>query len=98
MREVCGAYKAGSKFKKLILKFDFQKLIKILISQIPFFDCIIIVRSTKMLAQIAYLRLCAVAYAGFLKEEGGPRKFKKFENNEDENKKVPVQNQIRFPA
>ena len=25
VREVCGAYKAGSNFKNFILKFDFQK-------------------------------------------------------------------------
>ena len=60
VREVCGAYKSGSKFKKLISKFDLQKLNKILISQVRFFDCIIIFRSTKMFAQIAYLRLCAL--------------------------------------
>ena len=55
VRDVCGAYKAGSKFKKLISKFDFQKLNKILINHVHFFDCIIIFQSTKMLAQIAYL-------------------------------------------
>ena len=60
MREVYGAYKAGSKFKKLLSKLGFQKLNIILISQVPFFACIIIFRSTKMLAQITYLRLCAL--------------------------------------
>ena len=56
----CGAHKAGSEFKKLLSKFDFQKLNKILISQVRFFDYIIIFQSTKMLAQIADLRLCAL--------------------------------------
>ena len=37
-----------------------------------------------------------VAYAGFLK--GGATKFRKFENNDDQNKNVPAQNQVRFPA
>ena len=50
---------AGSKFKKLISKCDFQKLNKRILSQVRYFDCIIIFQSTKMLAQIAYLRLCA---------------------------------------
>ena len=50
----------GSEFKKLLLKFDFQKLNKILINQVRFFDSIIILGSTKMLAQIADLRLCAL--------------------------------------
>ena len=65
MREICGAYKAGSKFKKLISKFVFQKLNKVLISQVRFFDCIIILRSTKMFVQIAYLHLCANVLATF---------------------------------
>ena len=37
-----------------------------------------------------------VAYAGFSK--GGGRKFRKFENNKDQNENFPVQNQARFPA
>ena len=57
---VCGALKAGGEFKKLLSKLNFQKLNKILISQARFFDYIIIFRSTKMLAQIADLRLCAL--------------------------------------
>ena len=57
--EVCGAYKARSELKKLLLKLGFQKLNKILNSQVRFFAYIIISRSTKMLVQIADLRLCA---------------------------------------
>ena len=49
-----------SSFKKLLTKLGFQKLNKILISQVRFFDSIIIFQSTKMLAQIANLRLCAL--------------------------------------
>ena len=29
---------------------------------------------------------------------GGGRKFRKFENNEDQNENFPAQNQVRFPA
>ena len=29
---------------------------------------------------------------------GGARKFRKFENNEDQNEDSPAQNQVRFPA
>ena len=39
-----------------------------------------------------------VAYAGFLKGGGGGRKFRKFENNKDQNENFPVQNLVRFPA
>ena len=53
---------AGSKFKKLLSKLGFQKLKKILIGQFRFFDCIIVFRSSKMLAQIADLRLWALMY------------------------------------
>ena len=60
MLGVCEALKAGSEFKKLLWKLGFQKFKKILISQVRFFDYIIIFRSTKMLAQIADLRLCAL--------------------------------------
>ena len=35
-----------------------------------------------------------VAYAGFSK--GGARKFKKFENNEDQNENFPARNKVRF--
>ena len=43
--------------------------------------------------------LCAVAYAGFSKDGGGGgRKFRKFENNEDQNENFPAQNQVRFPT
>ena len=38
----------------------FEKLNKILISRVRFFDYVIIFRSTKMLAQIADLRLCTL--------------------------------------
>ena len=31
-------------------------------------------------------------------ERGGTRKFRKFENNEDQNENFPSQNQVRFPA
>ena len=46
--------KAGSEFKKLLLKLNFQKLNKILINQVRFFDHLIIseARKSKMLAQI----------------------------------------------
>ena len=54
---------AGSKFKKLLSKLGFQKLNKILISQVHFFNCIVIFRSTKILAQIAGLCLCALMSA-----------------------------------
>ena len=37
----------------------------------------------------------SVAYAGFSK---GGRKFKKFENSEEQNENFPAQNQVRFPA
>ena len=30
--------------------------------------------------------------------EGGGTKFRRFENNEDQNENVPAQNQVRFPA
>ena len=40
VREVCGAYMAGSKFNKLISKCDFQKLNKRILSQVRYFDCI----------------------------------------------------------
>ena len=42
-------------------------------------------------------RFIAVAYAGFSKV-GGARKFRKFENNKDQNQNFPAQNQIRFLA
>ena len=54
-----GAHKEGSEFKKLSI-FGFEKLKKICISQVRFFDYTIIFRSTKMLAQIAGLHLCAL--------------------------------------
>ena len=60
MRGVCGAYYAGSEFKKLHSKLGFQKLNTIFIRQVRFFDYIIALQSTKMLAQIADLRLCAL--------------------------------------
>ena len=47
-------------FKILISKLGFQKSNKILISQVRFFAYIIIFRSTKMLGEIADLRLCAL--------------------------------------
>ena len=47
-------------FKILLSKLGFQKLNKIFNSQVRFFGYIIIFRSTKMLAQIADLRLCAL--------------------------------------
>ena len=55
-----GELKKGNEFKKLLSKFDFQKLNKILISQVCFFNSYVIVfRSPKMLAQTTDLRLCA---------------------------------------
>ena len=42
------------------------------------------------------INLWAVAYAGFSK--GGGRKFRKFENNEDQNENFPAQNRVRFSA
>ena len=51
-----------SKLKKLSSKFGFQKLNKILINQARFFAYIIIFRSTKMLGEIADLRLCALMF------------------------------------
>ena len=46
--------------KHFLSRLGFQKSNKILISQVRFFDYIIIFRSTKMLAQIADLRLRAL--------------------------------------
>ena len=51
--------KTGNKLKTLFSKLDFQKLTKILINQCYF-------RSTKMLAQLADLRLCALYVLGLL--------------------------------
>ena len=42
--------------------------------------------------------LAPVAKAGFSKGGGGARKFRKFENNEDQNEKFPAKNQVLFPA
>ena len=47
-------------FKILFSKLGFQKLNKIFNSQVRFFGYIIIFRSTKMLGEIADLRLCAL--------------------------------------
>ena len=48
-------------FKILFSKLGFQKLNKVFNSQVRFFGYIIIFRSTKMLGEIADLRLCAAA-------------------------------------
>ena len=47
-------------FKILLSKLGFQKRNKIFNSQVRFFGHIIIFRSTKMLGEIADLRLCAL--------------------------------------
>ena len=60
MREVCGACKVVKRIQKTCIKLGFQKLNKIPISQVRFFDYILIFQSTKMLAQIADLRHCAL--------------------------------------
>ena len=44
------------------LKLGFQKLNKILVSQVRFFGYIIFFRSTKMLAEIADLSLCTLTF------------------------------------